>query len=481
VKVRFYATMIIAIMALLGNAIWQTYVVQDREDEAKIQRFETLSPHECAVRFAALREILSGRAKDWDEYFNNLRKASLLEGAARKAVASEAASHFSTSDRDEFITRDIPIQLRPLLTQYQAASNGTLLALSEEAHQTAYAHFMSTGGDPLLNAPGITIQGSESLGFWWFLFHVGAMPFIFIHYCIRIRASDMKVRYELMGNPAFPLWLFFWEIGLFKYPRKINVVAQLRRAQQWAAFVLSSAIPCFAANAGGKTCEKDPVRFSLSTSTESEYLGLADEMLSSHPVQQSSFTASLPCGVYAGLFNSASLSRTNDHPNYGNEVDVTLGWSTLIKGNALNMSGAYIDLSPLIRLPKGDTFQFSQRAARTLPLGKKRSITPYIRLREVMPMHGPTPIGGWFGHGGFVFTRSFGPKVSNAADIATVWDSGALGNNPGLIGTVVDTLSWKRGEHVSLQFPLNVQTPINHTGDGRRTNVAGGIALSFSF
>jgi hypothetical protein len=428
-----------------------------------------------------LQEVLFGKATTWDEYFNNLRRANALEGAARKALASEAASHFDTSDRDQFIARDIPLQIRPLLSQYQAASNKTLQALGEDAHQAAYQRFMSSGGDPMLNSRSESVPGSERLGFWWTLFYTASIPFVFVHYCIRIRASDMKVRYELLGNPAFPLWVFLWPVGIFKYPKKVNVLQQLRRVQQWAAFVLTTAIPCFAANAGGKVCEKDPVRISLSTSTGSNYIGLADEMLSRHPVQQSNFTASLPCGVSAGLFDSASLVPNNDHPDYGNEVDVTLGWNASIKGNAFSVSGMYVDLSPVVRIPKGDTFQFSERVSRTLPLGKKQSITPYALLREVMPVRGQKPIGGWFGHGGFVFQRSFGSKVSNSIDLATVWDSGALGNNPGLIGRVADTLSWKRGEHLSLQFPLIIQTPLTHTGDGRRTNFTAGFSLAFSF
>ena len=472
--------MIAVMLALFGVAIWQTYAVSDREDSAKLQSYETLTPHECAVRFAALQEVLSGRATTWDEYFDNLRRANAIEGAARKALASEASSHFDTSDRDQFVTRDIPVRIRPLLNEYQAASNKTLQALGNDAYQAAYDRYMQSGGDPALDSSG-SVPGSERLGFWWTLFYTVSIPFVFVHYCIRIRASDMKVRYEFLGNPAFPLWVLLWPVGLFKYPKKVNVLQQLRRVQQWAAFVLTTAIPCFAANAGGKTCEKDPVRISLSTSTGSNYIGLADEMLSAHPVQQSNFTALLPCGISVGLFGSASLVPNNDHPDYGNEVDVTLGWGASFRGNAFNVGGMYVDLSPVARIPKGDAFQFSERASRTFLLGEKKSITPYVLLREVMPVRGSTPIGGWFGHGGFVFDRSFTPKVSNSVDLATVWDSGALGNNPGLIGRAVDTLSWKRGEHVSLQLPLTVQAPLTHTRDGRRTNFTAGFSLAVSF
>ncbi len=224
----------------------------------------------------------------------------------------------------------------------------------------------------------------------------------------------MKVRYEIL-DPVLPVvWLLLWPVGIFKYPKRVNVMQQLRRAQQWAALVLSSAIPCCAANAGGKVCEKDPVRYSLTTGG-SKYLGLADEMLSDHPVQQTN--EPLPCGIYAGVFNSASIAHNDDHPNYGNEVDLNLGWNALIKGNAFSLGGSYVELSPLLRFPEGDVFQFSERASRTLPLGKEQSIAPYIWLREVMPVRGLTPIGGWFGHGGAVFQKSFGSKTSNVVDI----------------------------------------------------------------
>jgi hypothetical protein len=482
VKVKFYVFMVVTLLSLFGIAIWQTLAVSDRGDDAKLQRFETLSSHELAIRFAALQEILSGKAATWDEYFNNLRRASALEGAARKALASEAAGHFDTSDTEQVVARDIPVQVQPLINQYQAASDKTLRALGNDAYQTAYDRFMRSGGDPMLNTRVENVPGSDRLGFWWLLFYTVAMLLFVVHYCIRIRDLGMKVRYEFLGNPAFPLWVFFWPVGMFKYPRKVNVLQQLRRAQQWAALMLSSAIPCFAANAGGKVCEKDPVRISLSTSTSSNYVGLADEMLSRYPVQQSDFTTSLPCGFSVELFDSASLVPNNDHPDYGNEVDVTLAWNALVKRSAFSLSGMYVDLSPVVvKIPEGDAFQFSERASRTFPLGEKQNITPYVLVREVMPVRGPTPIGGWFGHGGFIFDRSFGSKVSNSVDAATVWDSGALGNNPGLIGRATDTLSWKRGEHVSLRFPVTVQTPLTHTGDGRRTNFTAGFSLAFSF
>jgi hypothetical protein len=476
--------MVVVMTTLLGNAIWRTCAASQKDEEAALGRYETLSFHECAVRFQALQGNLSGTPKTAREYFTNLGKANMLEGAAKKALHHPTPVLLSPeNDRDETITRNIPVNIPDMVRDYAGRRPGLVFMTSAQIAEwdAASAEFQNSSENTLVRSGLLSISDGARIGFWWFMFHVGAMPFIFIHYCIRIRENGMKVRYEVLGNPAFPLWLFFWEIGLFRYPREVSVMAQIRRVRQWAALMLSTAIPCFAAGAGGKVCEKDPVRFSLSTSTGMKYLGLADEMLSQHPVQQTSFTAFLPCGIYAGAFNSASIAHNDDHPDYGNEVDITLGLNALIKGNAFNINGTYVDLSPLTQIPTGDVFQFSERVSRTLPLGKKQSIAPYIWLREVMPVRGPTPIGGWFGHGGAVFQRSFGSKVSNAIDLSTVWDSGALGNNPGLIGTATDTLSWKRGEHISLQLPINVQTPLTHTQDGRRTNVTAGIGISFSF
>ena len=45
-KVKYYTLMITVILALFGIAIWQTYAVSDREDSAKLQSYETLTPHE---------------------------------------------------------------------------------------------------------------------------------------------------------------------------------------------------------------------------------------------------------------------------------------------------------------------------------------------------------------------------------------------------------------------------------------------------
>lgn len=478
---KFYTFMIVAIVALLGNAILQSCLVQSREEAAALGRYETLSYHELAVRFTVLQGVLSGTPKTWSEYFATIRQANMLEGAARKALASPTPVRLNAeNDRDEIITRTITTQMSGMIAQYQNANPELKSSAQGSEWQKAYDDFTRSGANTLINRSTVQVPGAERLLLWWMLFHFGAMPFMLVHYCIRIRRYGMRVRFEFLGNPAFPMAVFFWEVGLFKYPRKINVMAQLRRAQRWAAFVLSSAIPCFAAGANSKVCEKEPVRWSASTSSMTGYPGLEGAMFWTHPVEQSTLTVSGSCGLYAGVWNSKSLTPSSAEQNFGNEVDLFGGWAASAKGLSLNLSATYLDVSPLRHVPRGDVFQFGERISKKYPIGKG-SVSPYLWFREAIPVRGSTPVGGWFLHMGSDFSIPIGKKFVNGTSVEVVRDSGAFGYNPAFIGRLTETPSWKLNKHTSLQFPVVVQTMLSHAGDSRRTNITPGISLAVSF
>jgi len=354
----------------------------------------------------------------------------------------------------------------------------------------AHEAFEASGRDPLRNPRFFPVDAS-GMWYWWAMFHLIGMVLVPIHYCIQLHRNKLGIFKEVVGNPAFPLAVMFWEVGVFRYPFKVSPAQQLRRARQWGALVFSTALSCFAGT--GKVCEEREhapqyqkyqgpfVKWSFTTAMVSDYLGLDGAVFHPGAVQQSGVTAKFTGGFYATVSNSVPIGARNLNPNYGNEIDVAAGWSGSIRGNTIDASITYLDVVPLHTSPRGDVIQFSERVSRTLPLGKRSTIGPYVWLRQAIPVRGPTPVGGWFIHGGAMFSRELGKTVSGSVGAEVVRDSGAFGFKPGYIGRALANLTWKFVQHVSIQLPfVSASTPLSHTGDGRTTQISFGVGFSFS-
>ena len=480
--------MALAAVILFGNALRRSINVESRKEAIRTEQFETLSDHECVLRYNALLKVLGGRPATWGEYFATLHRMDMVVGAAQKAMKRHPSLAVGSPGwRDVDIVRSIPVEIRPWATEYERYTNG----LDKTSDwKTAYDRYVASGFDPLRQPP-VSVPGSERLVFWWLVFYFGMMPLIGIHYAIQIKQRGMSVWLEVCANPAFPLWVALWPIGLFRYPMKTSPMAQLRRARQWATLVFCSSLSCFAGT--GKVCEKREqapqhqrydkpfVAWSFSTVTMSNYVGLDGGLFFPGVNQWTTVTAKFPCGVYVSFFDAEPVTHRSLRPSFGFEMDGIIGWSGERAGYSIDLNATYLNAFPLRQIPRGDVIQLSEKIGRKLSLGEKSDVTPYVWMRQAFPVRGPTPVGGWFIHGGATFSRKFGESVSSSMSTEVVHDSGAFGFNPGYIGRIVSNLTWKKGKHVSVQFPIvNVSAPLSHTGDGRKSQVSFGIGFSFS-
>jgi hypothetical protein len=484
---KFYAIMVLAIVILFGNAAARSARVEQRREAANIERYETLSYHECAERYHEMVKVLGGRPKTWSEYFATLHRMDMLVGAAQKAMKHSVPAFGTAEWRDADIVRSIPVEIRPWWQGYERYVN----ALDKASDwKTTYDAYVAAGFDPL-RRPRVPDSGSDQLLFWWLMFQFGATPLVAIHYAIQMRNRGMSVWLEICCNPAFPFWLFFWEIGLFRYPMKTSPLAQLRRAQRFATVVLSSTLSCFAGT--GKVCEKRErapqhqrynrslVRWSFSTTTMSNYVGLDGGLFFPGVDQWTTITAKLPHGIYLSFFDAEPITQRGLRPNYGWEMDGIIGWSGEHAGYSFDFNGTYLNAFPLRQIPRGDVVQFSEKVGRKFAVGKRSDITPYVWLRQAIPVRGPTPVGGWFIHGGGTISQKFGNNIVGSVSTEVVHDSGAFGFDPGYIGRAVSNLTWKRGKHISVQLPIViVNAPLSHTGDGRKPQISFGIGFSVS-
>jgi len=477
---RFYTIAVIAIAFLFANGFFTTISDINLKNKDELNRYETISRNECVNRRTALKRDMAVVPKTAHEYYAVLGRAYALIGSAQKIMDNG----MSNDGRFFDLIRSIPVELQQDVNDYSRY----LAPFGGGAEQErALEEFNASGQNPIMQPPA---RGNTYLAFSWLLFHFVSMPFIFIHYAIRLRKQKCSVWMEVCGNPAFPVWLFLWEIGLFRYPHKVSPLAQLAKARRWATLVLSSALSCFAGT--GKVCEQKESapqhqqytgawrHLSFSSGVFSDYLGLDGAVFHPAPVIQSSITASLPCGFYLNLWDSEPLGRRGIVPNFGRENDYTFGWASHVRGISFDASTTYINVVPLTQLPRGDVLLLTLRTGRALKFGKGFSAEPHVLLRQALPVRGSTPNGGFFVFAGSGLSHKIG-KADAAANFEVVHDTGAFGFREGFLGRITTGLIWKKPKGISWQFPaVTFGAPLSHTGDGRRTQVSVGAVFSFA-
>lgn len=491
-KKKFYGVMVAVILAFLVNAIIRTSRYNGRKGIKRYESFETLTYQQIVDREKALVETFHDRPASAKVVYANMGRGYALIDSAQKAMLYPLPIEVDSKRRDmrmDDIVRGIPLTVQQEIDEY---SKNYLAAFAGTPEQeAALREFQKSGLDPTMR-PEISVPGFEVVFWSWCWFQIGAACFFPVHFAIRLREQGLKIFHDVAANPMFWVWSFFWEIGFFRYPMKITLQEQLQRARIWATFVLSSAMSCFAGT--GKVCnekkERAPQhqqydglwsRFAFSTGTMSNYVGLDGGVFFLAPVQQSTATVTLPCGMYAGLFNSEPLGRMGLRPNYGQEIDGTFGWTGKSSGFSFDVNATYTDVFPLIRLPRGDVIQGGERVTRRIPLGKRNAVSPYLWFRQAAPVRGSTPVGGNFIHGGVTTSHAFSDRVSVSVTTEALHDSGAFGYRPGFIARVVEGLNWKRNGGVTWQFPqVTFTDPLSHTADGRRPTLVFGVGLLFS-
>jgi hypothetical protein len=480
---KFYTIAGTVIIVFLVNASLHLFRVWGNQQEKEVQKYETLSYKECIRRYQTSQKEMSEVPQTPERYFEVLGHAYNLEGSIRKGRANMGFKAGSSDGRFASFADSVLPVFQSTINQY---SDNLGKFKDTTRVERAGAIFETAGLSPINSKIPADYSG---VAFWWYLFHLSSIPLVFIHNIIQLRRRRCSILLEVFGNPMFPIWLFFWEIGIFMYPKRVNPMKQLRRAKQFAAMVFCSAVSCVAGT--HPTCEKKEqtpqhqrydgpqIHYALETKTLSGYLGLSGGMFHDAPVQQSSITVLFPCGVYANLWDSEPLGQRALRPNFGRENDYAVGWGGKVNGVSLDLSFTYFNVFPLSQMPDGDVIQFSETVSRPIVRGKN-AIEPYLWVRELWPVKNGEPASGTFVHTGIKYGRNFrGMKLNANPEI--VYDSGAFGNHKGYIGRFLSDLTWKLGKGFSLQLPIfRYSTPISHTGDGRKSEISFGMGFAFS-
>ena len=494
-KVNFYVTMVLAIIVLFGAALLKTTQSDGIAEKVNYRHYERLSYEECARReqevIAQMPSVgrMPERIKEPSgTYYAKLKLAYGLIGSANRAMYTGEVPY---DPRYAGIVRSIPVEVHQRIDDY-SRSHEPLFANDREFN-AAQDDLRASGMDPI-QQPSVE-TGIDTI-WWWLLFQLLPAGLLMpIHYMVQLRKRGARIDLEVfLKLPVFVFWCIFWEIGLFRYPHKVNPIDQLRRARQWAMLVLSSSLSCSCFGATGKVCEShreqapqyQPYKgfwphFTFTTGIWNDYLGVDDAVFHPAPVIQSSITISLPCGFYFNVWNSEPLGERGLNPNFGREFDGTGGWAdpNIFAGISMDVSATALDASPIDKVPRGDVLLLSLRSGRRFILGKRLSTEPHVFMREAMPLRGGKPAGGFLLFVGSNFSWELG-KAKATANVEMFHDPGAFGYNEGFFGRWVTGLTWKGPGGMSWTFPaVTIMTPLAPTHDGRRTQAAFGATLTF--
>lgn len=223
----------------------------------------------------------------------------------------------------------------------------------------------------------------------------------------------------------------------------------------------------------------DDFSVTVSSKVWSEYVGAMGVVVHNKPVLQTDLCLSLPKGFYFDIWHSAGLDDDDLSSNFGDEIDLTGGWTGEIGKNFyLNVGLIYYDIYPLLEGDQLDAFVPFIEAGRNFEVGS-HTIVPFGRL-EVNLLTGDTNSGVYLFAGvKHVWKLPADFSIRQKADL--FYDSGGFGMIPGLLGRYEGELSWQVSGIISLEpISVRVRTPLDSIPD-RETEAAFGAGATLYF
>lgn len=325
----------------------------------------------------------------------------------------------------------------------------------------------------------------------WLLTYLAGTLLSGCRFLIRLSELNASALLEL-AYPRFWLWVLLWPVGLFRYPKAIQLKEQLRRVLEFASLLVSSSLSVFAGGVAKAADKPDGskrqtasrgfrLHGNVTSKSLSQYLGLDGATFYGQPVQQSVLTVQLPKGLFAGVWSSTALNSRPFGSGFGSEVDYFVGWSGRVRKFDVSTSFVYLDVFPLLKLPRGDVMNATLTVSKSLKAGRQ-TVTPFIHTWWAWPARGREPASGWFVHLGTRYSVSFG-RLTVRSKGEVVRDSGAFGFGPAVLLGGTAEASWRIGKGVSLELPfVRVSEPVSkRPGDPRHFQTQLGLGLSYSF
>lgn len=461
---------------ILGLAIFAAVVFSLGSIEADTSNYPQMSDSERAAEYKALKDVKDHPQFTWmfiaktETRFERLRLAMI-----------RAKKEHPIYDHNVDLSAWDEVSLDFLRQQYMEGNKEFLSDYSPDIH----ARMLASAGYPDNGIRGFT-HASPWTPWLWLGAYCSMFFFALGHF--RIKMKDIGGRPWLMVSDwRFWVWLAACPVGVFRYPKPVDVVGQVKRAYRFITFLFSSILTMGVAACAGKPVNTNPeqrrrnapwaLHVDAATSTLPYYLGADGGVFHPAPVQQSLVTVSAPSGVYTGVWNSLPLGGLNLNPNYGYEVDLFGGWGGKVHGFNLNQDVNYTAVVPLSK-ETGDVWLFTTDLGRSFKFGHGMTVTPQFRYRLAVPAVGESPPGGRFFRESLAWGWQHG-RLSLSARAGLLHDSGAFGFNPGWLTDNALSVSVGIGKSARLELPIRITRPLSPLGDGRSLQVQTGLTVSW--
>lgn len=215
----------------------------------------------------------------------------------------------------------------------------------------------------------------------------------------------------------------------------------------------------------------------------SEYLGATGGVIHDKPVFQTDIFVSLPKGFYFDIWHSMGLENSNLSANFGDEIDLTLGWTgKLGEVYYLDTGVMYYDCYPVLEGKNYDAFSPYVEVGRSMELRRflgTHILVPFGRLEANLPT-GDTN-SGTYSYAGVKHVWKISEKLQVKQKIDFLHDSGSFGAMSGLIGRYEGRLSWQAFKVMSVEpIAIKARTPISPIPEHKTEIVFGaGVTLYF--
>jgi len=191
-------------------------------------------------------------------------------------------------------------------------------------------------------------------------------------------------------------------------------------------------------------------------------------------VAQADFTVSSKNGLYLTIWQSRGL-RGHREDQVLNETDYYLGWAGEVAGFAIDVSGGYYDLSPIMKDTRNAIRSFSVELR---PAGE-RPFTPFISLESYHMRSDADFEGGTRTRLGVEFSLAVG-KASIEQSLEVCYEDGAFGYGKATVGIYKADVTWSVGKVDFVLPSLSLYRPfVKH--DGQKTELVVGAGARWSF
>jgi hypothetical protein len=189
-------------------------------------------------------------------------------------------------------------------------------------------------------------------------------------------------------------------------------------------------------------------------------------------VAQADFTVSVENGLYLNIWQSRGL-RGHRVDQVLDETDYHLGWAGEIGGLAIDISGGYYDLSPIMKDTRNGIKSF---AVELRPAGD-RPFTPFVSLESYHTKSDADFEGGTRTRVGLEFSLSVG-NASIEQSLEVCHEDGAFGLGKATVGIYSVDFVWGKGARTIILPSLSVYYPFSKK-DGQKTEFVVGIGVAW--